>query len=299
MERKDITGKTRLLGVIGDPVEHSLSPLLHNHVLGKLGLDYLYVPFHVKEAQAGGVGEAMRTLGLAGLNVTIPHKQTVRDQVQQLSDEAEAVSAVNTLGWTADGRLAGHNTDVAGFEKSLVIRGLAGKIKGSKAVILGAGGASRAVLCALVKLEIAKVTIANRTQARAGELAGWFSYRFPWVELALIEIDNTHELGNALADAAITVNVTPRGMTPNVDQSPLPDDLLPPAGSIVYDTIYTPAKTVLLSAAEQAGCIAVNGLDMLIIQGMESLEWWLGREIGWRDMLDELRALLNAALAEK
>ncbi len=296
MKREPISGKTRVLGVIGDPVEHSLSPLLHNHVLGKLGLDYRYLPFPVRSDLGGSVVAAMHTLGLAGLNVTIPHKQTVRDQLELLSKEAEAVGAVNTVGRDEIGNLMGHNTDVAGFVKSLEIRDLLGRVDGAEAVVLGAGGAARAVLYALARNGVSHLSLVNRTHSRAEEIAGWFTYHFPDVRLSVVPLGETHDVANALSSAAITVNVTPLGMAPKTDKSPLPNGILPCAGSIVYDTIYTPERTLLLERAEQAGCLAVNGLDMLIIQGMESLEWWLGQEVGWREMLDELRELLSEAL---
>ena len=297
MEHVSISGKTRVLGVIGDPIEHSLSPLLHNYVLGKLGLDYCYLPFHVRSDLAGSVVTAMHTLGLSGLNVTIPHKQVVRDQLDLLSKEAEAVGVVNTVGLDEVGNLMGHNTDVAGFEKSLAIRGLLGQLDGASAVVMGAGGAARAVLYALARNGVFHFTVGYRTLFdHSEELAGWFLYQFPNVALSLVPFEDTHDLVNALTDSAITVNVTPQGMAPMIDRSPLPDGVMPPKGSIVFDTIYTPERTLLLKRAEEAGCQTVNGLDMLIIQGMESLEWWLGREVGWQDMLDELRELLKAAL---
>ena len=300
MEHIPISGKTQVLGVIGDPVEHSLSPLMHNYVLDKLGLDYCYLPFHVRSDLAGGVVAAMHTLGLSGLNVTIPHKQVVRDQLNLLSKEAEAVGVVNTVGLDETGNLMGHNTDVAGFEKSLAIRDLLGQLDGKSAVVMGAGGAARAVLYALARNGISHLTVGYRTHFdNAEELAGWFLYHFPNVRVSLVPFEETQDLVNALYDVAITVNVTPQGMAPMVDRSPLPDGVLPREGSIVFDTIYTPERTLLLIRAEEGGCRTVNGLDMLIIQGMESLEWWLGQEVGWRDMLDELRELLNKALSEK
>ena len=297
MERKNVSATTRVLGVIGDPIEHSLSPLLHNHVLGKLGLDYIYVAYHVRGELAAGVGAAMRTLGLSGLNVTHPHKQTLRDQMEVLSDEANAVGAVNTVGWDSSGRLAGHNTDVAGFEKSLEVRGLLDRLQGSRAVILGAGGAARAVLYSLAHNGVSRFTVGYRPLFdNAEELAGWFLYHFPNVQLSLVPFEETHDLANALFDATITINVTPLGMAPMLDRSPLPDGIVPTKETIVYDLIYTPECTPLLKRAKEIGCQTLNGLDMLIIQGMESLEWWLGREVGWREMLDELRGVLGEAL---
>ena len=139
MKQPGITSRTGLLGVIGDPIGHSLSPVLHNHVLERLGLDYRYLAFHVTPERVERVGEAMRTLGLKGLNVTLPHKQAVLLQMDHLSPEARAVGAVNTVGLDPDGRLAGHNTDVAGFLGALDLRGLLERLNGGRALVLGAG----------------------------------------------------------------------------------------------------------------------------------------------------------------
>lgn len=140
MSKQAITSRTRVLGVIGDPIEHSLSPLMHNHVLERLGLDYRYVAFHVQQNYGLHVGLAFRTLGLAGLNVTIPYKETVMGQMDVLTEEARIVGAVNTIGMNARGELVGHNTDVAGFLGALEIRECAGELAGRGAVVLGQGG---------------------------------------------------------------------------------------------------------------------------------------------------------------
>ena len=145
MSKKVITSRTRVLGVIGDPIEHSLSPLMHNYVLEKLGLDYCYVAFPVKQEYGLNLGLAFRTLGLAGLNVTIPYKETVVSQMDVLTEEARVVGAVNTIELNAKGQLVGHNTDVAGFLGALEIHGGAGELAARGATVLGAGGAARAV----------------------------------------------------------------------------------------------------------------------------------------------------------
>ncbi|HUU29945.1 MAG TPA: shikimate dehydrogenase [archaeon] len=293
-----ITSRTRVLGVIGDPIEHSLSPLMHSYVLERLGLDYRYVAFHVLQGEVSAVGKAFKTLNLAGLNVTLPHKEAVLEQMDQLTEEAQAVGAVNTIGRDEEGRLVGHNTDVAGFLGSLRIRGLDNRLTECCAVVLGAGGAARAVLYALGKSGTRHIILINRTMSRAEGLAGWFVYNFPEVPVEIISPGDQSGLEKALASAYITVNVTPLGMAPNIEASPLSEGLLPPAGTVVYDTVYNPVVTRLLADAEKAGCICVGGLDMLIIQGMESLSWWLKRLVPWTEMIDEIRKKLQAALKE-
>ncbi|MEA1996212.1 MAG: shikimate dehydrogenase [Gemmatimonadota bacterium] len=293
-----ITSRTRVLGVIGDPIEHSLSPVLHNYVLERLGLDYCYLAFRVPRDKPGNVASSFRTLGLAGLNVTIPHKEAVAGQMDTLTEEARAVGAVNTIGMDKEGGLVGHNTDVAGFLGSLQVRGLDKKLSGRPAVVLGAGGAARAVLLGLARAEVKEVILVNRTESRAGELARWFGKAVSGqVPVRTVSPADTLSLEKAIGEAFITVNVTPLGMAPDTDSSPLPEGLLPEPETVVYDTIYNPMRTRLLEAAEKGGCTVVGGLDMLIIQGMESLSWWLGREIPWQDMLEDIRRRLLEALS--
>ncbi|MCE5272199.1 shikimate dehydrogenase [bacterium] len=299
MSRPHITSRTRTFGVIGDPVEHSLSPVLHNFVLERLGLDARYMAFHVKRELGPQVGSALRTLGLSGLNVTLPHKEAAAAQAEVLSREAAAVGAVNTLGLDPEGRLAGHNTDVAGFLGALQLRGLKEPLEGQSALVLGAGGAARAILYGLGLAGVRQISLANRTLAKADELLRWFLPHFSSVRVRSFGLGETAKLEEALAAAQLTVNVTPLGMKPHVEDSPLPEALTPREGSVVFDTIYNPEPTLLLERAEMAGCTCVGGLDMLIIQGMESLGWWLGETVPWRGMLWELRELLREALDER
>ena len=299
MSRQAITSRTRVLGVIGDPIEHSLSPLMHNYVLERLALDYSYVAFPVKQDYGLNVGLAFRTLGLAGLNVTIPYKETVVGQMDQLTEEARVVGAVNTIGTNARGELVGHNTDVAGFLGALEIHGGAGELAGRGAVVLGAGGAARAVLYALGLSGAGPVYLANRTQSRAEELAGWFSYIFPDTPVELAPRMDVEALNNAFNDAVITVNVTPLGMAPKVDASPLPEGARLKPGSMVYDTVYNPQHTLLLKQAQKAGCNAIGGLDMLIIQGMASLAWWLKKPVPWKEMMEAIRKRLLEELKKE
>lgn len=288
-----------MFGVIGDPIEHSLSPLMHNYMLESLGLDARYLAFHVQREQGAQVGLSMRTLGLSGLNVTLPHKETAAALSEVLSDEARDVGAVNTLGWTADKRLAGHNTDVAGFLGALELNGLKDIASGQSALVLGAGGAARAILYALGRSGVRQITLANRTISKADDLIRWFIPLFPSVTVRSIPLNDSRKLAGALETSALTVNVTPLGMAPRTDESPLPAELAPRPGSLMFDTIYNPERTLMLERAARAGCVTLNGLDMLIVQGMESLCWWLGEELPWRSRLEGMRALLRQALAER
>ena len=291
-----VTSKTGIFGVIGSPIEHSLSPLLHNYVLSRLGLDYRYLAFQVSREDLAGLGTAIRTLGIKGLNVTLPHKEAVAAQVDELTDEARRVGAVNTIGVGQGGRLVGHNTDTAGFLNSLRIREIDVELKDRGAVLLGAGGGARAILCCLIKLGAAPIRLVNRTVQRAVELAGWCRNFAPEAPVEIVPSSEEKDVEKAVGEAFITVNVTPLGMAPEVQNCPLPEGILPGAGTVVYDTIYNPLQTLLLKRASEAGCRVIGGLDMLIIQGMESLAWWLESPVPWQEMIDDLRNLLQNAL---
>ena len=294
-----ITSRTAIFGVIGNPIEHSLSPLLHNHVLARLGLDYRYLAFRVAREDLAGLGSAARILGIRGLNVTIPHKEAVVAQMDALTLEARDVGAVNTIGVDQEGRLVGHNTDTAGFLNSLEIRGVDDRIKDQAAVLIGAGGAARAILYCLIKLGADPIRLVNRTVRRAEELAEWCGNFAPGTPVEIIPGSDEKTVAKTVKEAFITVNVTPLGMAPDVRSAPLPDNILPESGAVVYDTIYNPLRTLLMERAEKGGCQVIGGLDMLIIQGMESLSWWLGKPVPWREMIDDLRNLLQNALMEK
>ncbi len=272
---------------------------MHNHVLARLGLDYRYLAFRVTREDLAGLGRAIRTLGIRGLNVTIPHKEAVVAQMNELTVEARDVGAVNTIGVDQEGRLVGHNTDIAGFLSSLEIRGVADRINARSAVLIGAGGAARAILYCLIKLGATPIRLVNRTVRRAEELADWCGNLAPGTPVEIIPSSDEKTVAKAVKEAFITVNVTPLGMAPEVHSTPLPDGILPGAGAVVYDTIYNPLRTLLLERAEKGGCQVIGGLDMLIIQGMESLSWWLGKPVPWKEMIDELRNLLQNALMEK
>ena len=295
MRKPPITSKTKVLGVIGSPIEHSLSPLLHNYILERLGADYSYVAFPVKPEMALNVGVAFRTLGLSGLNVTLPFKETVVEQMDNLTEEAQAVGAVNTIGLDNRGQLKGHNTDVAGFLGAVNLR-YEGDLAGRAATVLGAGGAARAVLYALGLSGARPVYLVNRTHNRAEELAGWISYVFPELPVELVSRSDKEAFREAVSNSYLTVNVTPLGMKPHVNESPLPGGIMPKPGALVFDTVYNPHETLLLKTAKDAGCRPVGGLDMLIIQGVASLAWWLNKEIPLRSIIGPLRKKLLAAL---
>ena len=288
MRNKVISGKTRLCGLIGDPVEHTMSPVMHNAAFREMGVDYLYVPFRVKEGELARAIEGMRALNIRGLNVTIPHKVTVIQFLDELDPLAEKIGAVNTI-VNDDGILRGYNTDGAGFLQALLERRI--EPEGKNVVILGAGGASMAISFFLADRG-AHLVILNRLLELdwAKELASRISQIFT-KEVEALEL-NRENLVGALGKADILVNATSVGMTPNIDETPVTSDLLKPE-LIVFDIVYNPIKTRLLREAEAAGAKTISGLDMLVWQGALAFEKWTGVKAPVELMREEAIKVLN------
>lgn len=265
-----ITGKTKVCAVIGWPVEHSLSPSIQNAAFAAAGLDYVYVSLAVTPAALAAAVAGFRAAGLAGINVTVPHKVGIIPHLDALDRSAELVGAVNTVVFAA-GRATGHNTDLAGFVNSLAAAGVA--IAGRRAVILGAGGAARAVAWGCLANGAAGVTVGARDAAKAAA----FAASFPAGAVAGC---GWHDAAFAVALSCcdILVNCTPLGMYPNVGEDvPLDWAALSP-GAVVCDLIYTPPLTAFLARARERGHLTVGGAGMLIEQGAAAFTLWTGRE---------------------
>ena len=264
-------GTSRICGIIGDPIEHSMSPVMHNAAFEKLGLNYLYVPFRVKKEELGKAIAGMRALNIRGLSVTIPHKVAVIPFLDELDPLAQRIGAVNTI-VNDDGVLTGYNTDATGFLQALLERGVEPREK--NVVILGAGGASRAISFILAERG-AHLVILNRLLELdwAEELASRISQVFTR-EVEALEL-NGKNLAKVLAKADILVNATSVGMSPNIGETPIPAKLLKP-GLIVFDIVYNPIKTRLVREAEVTGAKNIGGVDMLVWQGVLAFELWTG-----------------------
>ena len=272
MGNKAISGRARICGVIGDPIEHTMSPIMHNAAFEKLGLDYLYVPFRVRRDELGEAILGMKALNIRGLNVTIPHKVAVIPFLDELDPLAEKIGAVNTI-VNDDGGLKGYNTDAGGFMQALLEKRI--EPEGKRVVVLGAGGASRAISFILMERG-ADLVILNRLLELdwAEELAARISHSFK-KEVEALELSEGN-LTTALGKADILVNATSVGMT-DIDETPVPSRLLTP-GLIVFDVIYNPVKTRLLAEAEEVGAETISGLDMLVWQGALAFEMWTGQK---------------------
>ena len=261
-----ITGKTQVVGIIGDPVEHSLSPPMHNAAFEHLEMDYVYVPFHVREENLGIAIEGARSMEIKGLNVTVPHKTGVIPYLDEVDQAAQLIGAVNTIKFT-ENRAKGYNTDGLGAVKALEE---ITPVKDKKVVLMGAGGAARALAFQLVLNRISELTIANRTPQKAEELAGDIhsKLKFSPEAIGLEEME--------LSSTDILINTTSVGMYPHQDQPALVRGEQMHPEMVVNDVIYNPLKTNLLKEAESIGAETLNGTKMLIYQGRESFRIWTG-----------------------
>ncbi len=290
-----ISSRTKVCGIFGCPLEHSFSPVMQNAAFKATGLNYIYLPFAVMPGQLAVAVEAIKALGLSGVNVTIPHKEAALFLLDELSSEASLIGAVNTIVNRA-GRLYGDNTDGRGFLRSLKEEA-AFIPAGKTALILGAGGAARAVAVQLALAGIKKLIISNRSGQRAVELAGYIiektgvrTQTTPWPEREPETLP-----GDVLREADLVVQATSIGMhrstrgngflppggfvggDKNALQSvPLPFHLFR-AGQVAYDLVYNPMETVFLKKAGRAGAVTVGGLGMLLYQGALSFEMWTGK----------------------
>jgi len=265
-----IPGGIRLVALIGDPVERSLSPAMHNAAFEALGLNYVYLALRVPREALGSTVAGARALNMIGMNVTHPHKINILGLLDELDESARMVGAVNTVK-NDSGKLIGYNTDGAGAVRALESE--VGKLAGRKVLLLGAGGAARAIAFSLAE-KGAELTIANRTASRARELAMSIK-RGLGVDVGRIGISRG-ELAKAIGHMDILINATTVGMYPNVNRTLVTADMMH-RGLIVNDIVYEPLQTRLLKEAKKAGARTMTGLGMLIHQGALSFKIWTGR----------------------
>lgn len=270
-----------LAGVIGSPIAHSRSPALHGYWLRRYGIRGHYIPMDVAQADLKAALEALPKLGFVGLNVTIPHKETVLTLADIVTDRAALIGAANTLIFRKDGKIFADNTDGSGFIANLRQGAPDWDPASGPAVVFGAGGAARAVVAALIETGAPEIRLTNRTKARAEALRSDFG--------AKVVVLDWVQAGNVLDDAATVVNTTSLGMV-GKPEFRVPLDALNPR-AVVNDLVYAPLRTGFLQQAEAAGCKVVDGLGMLLHQAAPGFERWFGT----RPEVDE--ATRNAVLA--
>jgi shikimate dehydrogenase len=255
-----------LAGVLGNPIAQSKSPRLHRHWLRKYGLLGDYVSLHVTEENLETVVRAMPKMGFVGANVTLPHKIAVMQFADQITDRATLIGAANTLTFKDDGKIIADNTDGYGFMANLKQNAPDWDPTSGPAVLLGAGGAARAIIVALADAGVTEILLTNRTRTKADALRAEFGTR--------IRVVDWVQAGNILEGAATVINSTSLGMTGNAALR-IPLDGLT-KGTLVTDIVYSPLRTRLLEEAETAGCTVVDGLGMLLHQGVPGFERWFG-----------------------
>ena len=284
-----ITGKTKLLGVIGEPIEHSLSPVMHNAAIAHLNKNYVYFPFLLKKQDLKTAIAGFEAIDLVGFNVTIPHKQNIIPFLSHISAESRLVGAVNTV-WRTESGWCGTNTDVEGFLAPL--KNIKRDWSNMSAIVLGNGGAARAVVVGLSQLGCREICVFGRDMDKLRSFqTNWQDSRIKEV----IKIGKMEELEGGVLRQEICINCTPVGMYPHTDYSPVSAEIIAkfPANSIFYDLIYNPRPTKFLKTAKENGAIAIDGLEMLVQQGAAGLKIWLQQEdvpvdIMRRSLLDYL-----------
>lgn len=292
---QQIDGTTAVAGVMAWPVEHSLSPPMHNAAFAAGGRNWVYVPLRVHPEHVEEAVEGIRALGFVGANVTIPHKNTVVDYLDDLSDDARALQAVNTIHLTED-RLVGHNTDGAGFVRSLAEIGWSAE--GKDVTVIGGGGAAAAVALALAREEPNRMAVLNRTPEKADTVANIVRGELP--DLLVVTGNLTGGFSqDIIRESEIFVDSTSVGMYPDVDVDPVvPVELLDET-MLICDLTYNPRETVLLKAAREIGAPILDGTGMLVHQGAIAYEIWTGTEAPVEVMREALLQALETRAGSK
>lgn len=285
-----ITGKTRVLGIIGDPVEHSLSPVMHNAAIAKLGLDYTYVPFPVAQANLEQAILGFAAVNVQGFSITIPHKQQIIPLLTEITEDAINIGAVNTV-WRTSNGWKGTNTDVFGFIAPLktIVRDWT-KVT---PVILGHGGAARAVIAGLANLGCPEIHVVGRNPDKLARF--YQSWQHAPTISSLLKIHNWEYLSSLISATDLLINATPIGMFPHTDATPIDAKLMHKIkpDAIAYDLIYTPNPTQFLKLAQAQGATIIDGLEMLVQQGVAALEIWLQQPVPVDTMRNSLKEYLK------
>jgi shikimate dehydrogenase len=288
-----LNSRTKLFGVIGDPVGHSLSPVLQNYFLKKFKINAVYLAFRVLPANLQSCVQGAWAMGFAGLNVTLPHKSDAAQLASFKSPEVNLLGVANTLVMREEG-VAAFITDPYGFTESLGNE--KNRFEGNQAILFGAGGSARSITFALSRLRVRQITIVNRTSERAIQLEQFCKEQLAFQNVTHIGFDDP-ALDDRIDEATILVNSTSIGMAPHTDQSPLPSFKAISKKHFVYDLVYNPSWTRFLHESEKRGATVKNGMDMLIFQGLESLRIWMNEQYALeRNILNDLRIQLTTEL---
>lgn len=273
-----ITGHTQLTGLLGSPVAHSISPMMHNEAFAQLGLDYAYLAFDVNEEELETAIEGLRAMKIKGFNLTMPNKNRMCRLCDKLSPVAQITGAVNTV-VNENGIFVGHTTDGIGYMESVKEAGL--NIIGEKITVLGAGGAATSIIAQAAFDGVAEISIFNQKSKSYERMEG-IIYKLTEqtnCKLNLFTYDSQDILRKELAESILLVNTTPVGMAPNIEDSLITDTTMFHSKLTVSDIIYNPEETKFLRLAKEAGCKTFNGLHMLLYQGAAAFKLWTGQEM--------------------
>ena len=281
-----INGKTKLMGLIGNPVEHTMSPAIHNTIAGHTDENMVYVPFPVKDDIESAIKGAY-ALGIQGMNITVPYKSEAIPYLKDIDKEAEMIGAVNTL-VRVEGGFKGYNTDLPGLYRAILSEGI--EVKGNKIIIVGAGGAARAAafMCAFNGAKC--LVILNRTVEKAQRIADEVSEKTGFSNIDVMAISDYMQIEG---EGWLVLQATKVGLHPNVEETPISDSAFFKKASVVYDLIYTPQETMFMRLAKQEGAKAYNGLKMLLYQGVAAYEMWNGVSVPEEVVEKAYQALLE------
>lgn len=293
----EINGRTKLTGVIGLPVEHTLSPAIFNFAYQQAGLNWCYLPLPVEKTDLAVVLKGLNAVGWQGLNVTMPYKEAVFSLLDKSDDYASKVGAVNTIHFHR-GRSIGYNTDGQGFLRAL-LEELSFQPEGRKVLIIGAGGAARAVSMSLALNGVGEIVLANRTEEKAQRLAEKVKQAVPGIKITVLPLDD--RLATHLSLAELVINTSSVGMSSTADRSPLSRELMERISDrhAVYDLIYDPPETSLLKEARSKGARVANGLRMLVYQAAAGFKIWTGQDMPTDAVLKVLEQRLREAQKQR
>ncbi|MBI9082162.1 MAG: shikimate dehydrogenase [Desulfobacterales bacterium] len=277
---------TKLVGLLGNPLGHSFSPAMHNKAFQTLGLNFFYLPIEVVPENLKDVARGISKMNFAGYNVTVPHKIRIMEHIDHIHELATVIGAVNVV-TIKDGRTTGYNTDGEGFVQSLETEARI-SIKGKRHLIVGCGGAARAIAMTMAFKGAGKILISNRTEQKAYDLAGEINDKVR--PCCHVVGKDPKEMKSAFQQVDVVINTTSIGMHPDEDRLPMDTELLR-KGQIVSDIVYNPAKTELLKRAEAKGCKIVTGIGMLVYQGAEGFRLWTGVAPPVEEMFAVVRAI--------
>ncbi|MBK8944893.1 MAG: shikimate dehydrogenase [Ignavibacteriae bacterium] len=287
----NIDFNTKIVGILGHPIKHSLSPMMHNFCFQKQNLNYVYLPFDVPTSNLKGALKALNMLGIKGLNVTLPHKEKIIQFMDHVSEEASIVGAVNTI--VSEGnQLFGYNTDINGIVETLLP--YKDNLVKSTATVIGAGGAARSVIFALIRhFKVEKINVINRTEERSESIKDYFKDKMHFNSIYSHELIAKENVEIYQASNLI-INTTSIGLFPNNDDTPTDIAESFNSSQIIFDLIYNPIKTKFLQIAESQNATILDGLKMFVIQGAKSFELWTGSQMEIDSVYDELKNKLNS-----